>query len=220
MLCLFAVELQAQQVPTAPNDGPAALPASAVAVSSQDTVEGVPAAPAELSIADLQQMAFANNPTLAQAAHKIAALEGKHLQVGLAPNPVLGYVGEDMGENGSAGQQGAFVLQRIVRGGKLGLNRAVVSHEIEQAQRELDSQSLRVLNDVQTCGYEVLIAQRTVELNEQLAQIGNAAAVAADDLFKAREVSQVDVLQARVEANSAKLQLSNSRMTTRPPGAG
>ena len=123
---------------------------------------------------------------------------------------MIGYKGEDMGEEGAAGKQGLFMGQRIVTGGKLGLNRAVVSHEIQQAQQELEIQRLRVVNAVRGRAYEAIMAQRTVVLNEQLSAIGQQGVKAAEQLRQAREVSQVDVLQAQVEASSAKLALNNA----------
>ena len=174
--------------------------------------EGIPLENREtLRIADLEAIALQNNPTIAQAGHRVAALQGKYLQVGLRPNPVIGYQGEEIGDQGTAGQQGMFIGQRFVTAGKLGLNRAVVSHEIQRAQQELEIQRLRVINAVRDRGYEAIVAQRAVALNEQLVAIGEEGVKAADELRRAREVSQVDVLQARVEANSAKLALNNAR---------
>jgi hypothetical protein len=43
-------------------------------------------------------------------------LQGEHLQVGLRPDPFIGYEGEDMGEGGFAGQHGTFVEQRVISG--------------------------------------------------------------------------------------------------------
>jgi cobalt-zinc-cadmium efflux system outer membrane protein len=164
-----------------------------------------------ITIEELQQLALANNPTYAQAARRIDAFRGEHLQVGLRPNPLIGYEGEDMGEGGFAGQHGMFVEQRLITGGKLDLNRAVVSHDIDRAQQELEIQRLRILNDVKSRAYDTLVAQQIVEMNQQLVEIGNSALRAAETLFKSQEVGQVDVLQARIEANSARLDLNTAQ---------
>ncbi len=163
------------------------------------------------TIEELQQLALDNNPTFAQAGRRIDALRGEHLQVGLRPNPMIGYEGEDMGEAGSAGQHGMFVEQRVITGGKLGLNRAVVSHEIDQAQQQFEIQRLRILNDVKSRAYDALVAEQIVEMNRQLVEIGSSALRAAESLFKSQEVGQVDVLQARIEANSARLDLNTAQ---------
>ncbi|MHB0958624.1 MAG: TolC family protein [Pirellulaceae bacterium] len=210
-VCWLTMSVWGQEEILTPHQVLALLPRAEILPRVHDVSENVAPVSSALSIAALEQMAMANNPTIAQALRRISALEGRHLQVGLAPNPLVGYVGESIGEAGSAGEQGAFITQRVVTGGKLGLNRAVVSHEIQQAEHELRMQSLRVANDVRSRGYEVLVAQQTVDLNRQLVRISEAAATAATDLHAAREVSRVDVLQARVEAKSAALQLNNSQ---------
>ncbi|NLE39674.1 MAG: TolC family protein [Pirellulaceae bacterium] len=153
---------------------------------------------------------MANNPTLTEAARRVEALRGKHLQVGLYPNPVVGYIGEEMGNDGRGGQQGFFVGQQIVTAGKLGWNRSVVSREIDAAEHEWAMQRLRVVNDVHSAAHRVIAAQRTVTLCEQLLRIGEEGVKVAEQLFSAQEVSRVDVLQTRIEANSARLQLQKA----------
>jgi cobalt-zinc-cadmium efflux system outer membrane protein len=164
-----------------------------------------------LTLAQLEQLALQMNPTLCQAAMRIQAANGQLEQVGLYPNPVAGYSSEEMGTHGTAGKQGAFVSQEIVTAGKLKLNRAVVSQEVLQAQWAWQAQMRRVLNDVRSNYYEVLYAQQTIEINEQLVHIGEENLKTAENLFAAKEVSRVDVLQAGVEADTARIQLENAR---------
>jgi len=170
-----------------------------------------PHSPGTITIAELENLALGNNPTLALAARRAEALRGKYLQVGLYPNPVIGYVGEEIGDEGRGGQQGMAVGQEIVTAGKLGLDRAVVSHEIARAQQDVEIQRLRVLNDVRVAAYQVLAAQRLTDLSQRLVEIGEEGRKVAEDLLKAKEVSRVDLLQARIEANSAKVLLDNAR---------
>ena len=49
-----------------------------------------------LRLEDLERMALDNNPTIAQAAAGIRAAEGRTLQAGLYPNPIMGYIGEEI----------------------------------------------------------------------------------------------------------------------------
>ena len=177
----------------------------------QPTIENLSTADVLMTIAELEQMALSQNPTVAQASRQVQALRGKYVQQGLRPNPVLGYVGEEIGDEGRAGLQGVAMTQQVITGGKLQLNRAVVSHEIAQAQQDLQIQRQRVINDVRSTAYEVLTAQRTIALMEQLVRIGKEGQDVARELLKAREVSQVDLLQARIEANSARVLLTNAR---------
>ncbi len=175
------------------------------------TVHDIAAQEQEMSIADLEQLALGNNPTLDQSLRLVQALRGKYIQQGLYPNPSLGYQAEEIGDEGTAGQQGVLFSQQVITGGKLQLNRSVVSQEIAQAQQAVEIQRQRVINDVRSAAYEVLTTQRTIALMEQLVRIGTEGQEVAQELLKAREVSQVDVLQARIEANSAKVLLTNAR---------
>ncbi len=193
--------------------GPLPIAESGVVALAGHTQVGIasPSDPPRLTLAELEQIALANNPTLAQAAQRAQALRGKYLQVGLPPNPVLGYVGEDFGDKGTIGQQGAFVRHQWITGGKLRLNRAVAGHEVRQAEYVWEIQRWRVLNNVRTTCYEVLLAQRTVELDEELVRIGQEGVETTEAMLKALEVARIDLLQAQVQANTARLQLSNAR---------
>ncbi len=164
-----------------------------------------------MSPAQLESIALAENPTLRQAEMRVRAARAKCLQVGLYPNPVIGYRGEEMGALGTAGLQGGFFRQEIVTADKLRLRRAVAGHEVRQAEQVLAAQTARVLNDVRTGAYEVLVAQRTVELNRRLVDIGREGVDTAERLLEALMVSRVDVLQARIEADSSALRLSDAQ---------
>ncbi len=190
----------------------AAAERQTAAIQPVNLDEIVPAPlPLAMTLADLEQIALVNNPTLGQAGARVRALQGKQVQVGLYPNPVIGYLGDEMGNEGTAGQQGGFLRQEFVTNGKRGLSRAAVGHEVSQAECAMQVQRWRVLNDVRAGGYEVMIAQRTVELNDQLVRIGETSMKVAEKMYAGKEVGKVDVLQARVEANSTKIQLDNAR---------
>jgi len=166
---------------------------------------------AGLTLEELNDIALASNPTLVQARMAVRAARGRYLQAGLYPNPVIGYEGADIGLDDASGVHGAFVGQEIVTRGKLRLGRAVAGHEIEQARHVLELQRRRILNDVCVGYYEVLLAQRMVEVNEQLVHIGEEGVKTTERLRTAMEVSRADVLQASIEAETAKLSLIEAR---------
>lgn len=166
---------------------------------------------AELTLPDLEQMAQQNNPTLAQATARIEAARGHWVQVGLYPNPVVGYLGSEIGDNQRAGQQGGFLSQELVTAKKLQWNRTVACQEIRQAELALETQRNRVLTDVRRGFYDVLVAQRRMELTEQLVHVGEEGVKAAEQLMKAKEVARCDVLQARIELDSARILLEKAK---------
>ena len=165
----------------------------------------------ELSLDDLEQIALANNPTLQQAEAMIQRARGRRVHAGRLPNPVIGYQGSEVGNEGTAGQQGAFISQEIVTADKLRLNRAVVAQEIYQASWQLEAQRLRILNDVRVLYYDLIGAQKTVKLAEQLQQIAKQGVTAAQDLLKLKQGSVPDVRQAEIELNEVGILLNNSQ---------
>ena len=162
------------------------------------------------SLADLERIALTNNPTMGQAAARVEATRGHWVQVGLYPNPTIGYEGTEIGNNGKAGFQGGFISQQIVTGGKLDLNRAVASQEIDQAERQLEVQRFRVTSDVRIQFYSVLVAQRTWELSSEILKFSEQGLAATVKLLDAKEISGVELLQASVESGTAKIELENA----------
>jgi cobalt-zinc-cadmium efflux system outer membrane protein len=159
----------------------------------------------------LEQMALSSNPSLQRAAALVGAAQGNWVQVGLAPNPSVGYEGQQLGSGGLAEQHGVLFSQEIVRGGKLQLNRAVAGTERMRLEQELGAQQLRVLTDVRIAFYEVLLAQRQIDLTENLIRISGEGVQAVDALYRAQEVGRSDVLQAQLETESAQILAQNAR---------
>ena len=176
-----------------------------------DRTTAPPAARGPMTLDEFELIAWANNPTLAQAAAKIDAMRGKWVQDGLCPNPKVLYKGDEMGNEGKSGFQGWAISQELVTGNKLGLSRAVADQQVRQAQFDRASQEWRVLNDVRIQFYSVLLAQRSVELNLELHKVAQAVAKTARDLHTAQEVSKIDVLQTKIEADTVQIQAAKSR---------
>jgi len=152
-----------------------------------------------LRLEDLEQIALTNNPSLVRAHALVSAERGNWVQVGLPPNPSWGYAGYQLGSGGRAEQHVALVDGELVMGGKLRLNRAIAEQQIARAEQNLFAQQQRVLTDVRVAFYEALIAQRSLELTQQLLKIARGGQTMAERLFKAGETSEVDFLQAEIE---------------------
>jgi cobalt-zinc-cadmium efflux system outer membrane protein len=73
-----------------------------------------PASP--LTLEQLEQWALASNPTLAQAVADVDTASGRAIQAGIPPNPTVGYTGQQIGSQGTAGQQGIYLEQPVIRG--------------------------------------------------------------------------------------------------------
>ena len=170
-----------------------------------------PAVVGALTLADLEQMAIASNPSVARAAALVQEARGNWVQVGLPFNPSVGYEGQQIGSGGRAEQDGVFVGQEFVRGGKLGLNRQVAAQLWARREQELAAQQQRVLTDVRIAYYQVLIAERQEILTNELRNIGAESLKVADALLKGKEVGRADVVQAQLELGNAQILAQNAK---------
>ena len=165
-----------------------------------------------LTLAELEQMALQNNPTLRQASLQVQQRQGNWQQSGLYPNPTVGYLAGEVGNEDEWGQQGGFVAQDFVTADKLRLNRAITAQDVEQARWHAEAQRLRLLNHVRVLYYSVLGAQRTVEVLSELQEIAARGVEIAQQLLEAQQSPRTDVLQAEVDLASVELLLRSARL--------
>src|SRR6266852_2949735 len=159
-----------------------------------------------ITLEELQQMALQKNPTFGQSAANIQAAQGRKKQSGLYPNPIVGYQGEQIrGGSFHGGEQGFFVQQDIVLGGKLGLNRQIFHQELKQAETEADEQKLRVVTNVRMSYIQALSAQQTLELRNNLSKLADDAVETSHQLANVGQADAPDVLESEVESQQAQL---------------
>jgi outer membrane protein, heavy metal efflux system len=174
--------------------------------------------PAEQSytLEQLLQMARANNPTLGQAQAGIREAAGRTLQAGLWPNPTVGYAGDEIrGGSFGGGEQGIFIQQNVILGGKLGLDRKIFAAEGKQTEQEAEEQRLRVDNGVRIAFYQSLAAQQMVEVRIKLSALAKDAVETTQQLFNVGQADQPDLLQAQVEADEADLAMISAQQDQR-----
>lgn len=186
---------------TQPSVEPETLPQTE---RSQETAAPV------LTLVDLEEMALAANPSVIRAAALVQAASGHYTQVGLPPNPTVGYEGQQIGSRGLAEQDGVFINQEIVRGGKLRLNRQIAAQEWARAEEELVAQQQRVTTDVRIAFYNVLIAQLQQDLYQELVENAKAIVEYNDKLEKAGERSRPEVIQVMLEREHLVTGLRNA----------
>src|SRR5262252_144442 len=144
-----------------------------------------------LTLADLERMALQANPTLPEAQAAIRAAEGRRVQAGLWPNPVVGYTGAEFSTRafGDKSEHFAFVEQNIL------------------AQQEAVAQRYRITNTVRMLFYEALGAQRRVERRAELVRIAREAVGVTEQLFNVGQADRPDAYEIEIEAQRAQLDL-------------
>jgi len=169
-----------------------------------------------VDLVDLEQMALKGNPTLLQGAAQIRSATGRKLQSGLWPNPTAGYIGEQIrGGSFGGGEQGFFVEQEFILGGKLGLNRKIFAQDVRQAEAENDEQRLRVTSAVKIQYYQALAAQEMVNMRKELLQISSETANYSRQLFNIGQQNESEVLLAEIEAQEADLAVVSAEQLRR-----
>jgi cobalt-zinc-cadmium efflux system outer membrane protein len=166
-----------------------------------------------LTLAQLEETALANNPTLREAMTGVAAAQGRARQAGTWFNPTIGYAGEEIkpGEIIQFGEHGVFFDQQIPLGGKLRLSRQVFEREAEQAGSFVDLQRERVLAAVRTLFYEILTTERRVEVLDRLFQLSQEAVGISRQLYNVGAADRPDILDSEIEADRIQLELLAAR---------
>lgn len=172
--------------------------------------EGTVASPAEgtevralWTLQSLTEQAMQRHPALLQQQANLQALSGRYWQVGIQPNPIVGYEGQQLGSGGLAEQDGIAVGQEVVRPIKLRSQREVVAAEMAKARQQLSAIRQRVATDVRIAYYDLLVARRREQVAADLVRISQQGESAARQLVEAKEVGKADLLQASIEAQQA-----------------
>lgn len=160
--------------------------------SPNDTTE------ARFTLERLIDRALANNASIQQAEAAVCKAQGTRIQVGLKPNPAIGYFGEEIGVDGAGGLHGLYVSQTFVRGDKLNWNQHVVSHDVNQLMWQLQTQRRRVETDVKIQFYRVLTAQRKLAQSREFRKNAEKAVEIARQRLASEDGTKPDLLQSEI----------------------
>ena len=94
------------------------------------TTQSIPEA--QWTLEELLNLAQTNNPTIGQASASVDMSRGIQTQVGLYPNPQVGYLRSDSNQGGATRSSGAFFGQEIVTRQKLRKARNAESWEVDR----------------------------------------------------------------------------------------
>lgn len=167
----------------------------------------------KLRLQDLEEMALRRNPGLAQATAGVRTAEALRRQAGLYPNPMIGYSGEDINRGSvfNYGEHGVFAEQRLVTGGKLGIQRQLSDQDITLAKAQAEAERFRVLSTVRSLYYQALGEQRLLTVRTQLARLARRAVQTTSELANVGQADRPDLLAVDIEAQRLELGLVQAR---------
>lgn len=164
-----------------------------------------------ITLSMLEAWALEWNPAIRQASASAMKSIGFRNQVGLAPNPTVGYSGQQLFDAGTDQHMG-FVTQDIIMGGKLALNEQVLAHSVQSQLWEVEAQRFRVLTDVRTQYYDAVAAQQRLDAATDFREVLVKGVKVAEARKEAQEGSQPEVLLARIQKSEIELTQRRSRI--------
>jgi cobalt-zinc-cadmium efflux system outer membrane protein len=181
----------------------------------------LPTAPAPLpgpegqayTLAQLQQIAAANSPTLRQAAADVETARGNLIQAAAYPNPNVGYSAAPSSDGTTPGTQGVVVSQTIKTGGKLKLQAAAAQVALTNAELALKKARSDLATQVRNAYFSVLIGKETVRVNAALARFTDDVYRTQAELLKGGFAGPYEPAALRAQAYTARLALQQSIAT-------
>ena len=183
---------------------------SAVQLAVPVEVEGFAMGEPGMTLEAIEQLALANNPAIQQANAASARAGGIRAQVGLKPNPTIGYFGEEIGNDGAGGLHGAFVSQAFVRGDKLAWNRQVIGHDVNAMNWQIETQRQRVRTDIRLAFYDALAAQKRLQLARDFRSVAKEGVTVSEERVDAKVGTRPDVLQSEIQLNEVDLSIQQA----------
>ena len=166
---------------------------------------------ANTTVEELVKLAIANNPSIRELAATTQKAAGFRTQVGLKPNPIMGYQASQLADRGTD-QHVLFAEQEFVTANKLELNRQVLNESLRTQLFELESQRKRVETDVRVAFYQALAIQTQLLLIKEFQGVTESGYKLTKVRLKAGEASRVDLLQSQVQMNEVELVAKQKRV--------
>jgi cobalt-zinc-cadmium efflux system outer membrane protein len=161
--------------------------------------------PAGLNLAELLDLAAQQNPDLTAARARVDEARGRMIQAGLYPNPTVGYQGNQINDGpGTSGQQGGYVAQEFVTGGKLKVAKSAAGHGLTASERQALTRWFETASRVRTAYAEAQVARAVAAESDRIVTEFESGLARAEALAKAGTAFAYEVSRWRVEVSQAR----------------
>ncbi len=188
--------------------------------SSLESPEVLPSDPTiseptgDLTLREVLSLALLQNPELKAFAFEVRAREAAVLQSSLLPNPELGAVVENFGNNTLQGFDSTTITLQLSQLIELGGKRAARTEATQLARDvagwDYERERIQVLTETHNAYVEVLSAQGRTALSKQVVDLAEEVAVAVAKRVLAGKVSPVEETKARVATASVRIDLTRA----------
>ena len=165
-----------------------------------------------MTVENFLALADKTNPTLSQAQRNVDRSRQQARQMGLPPDPIVGYSGDHIrGGEYHGGEEGAFFSQEFILGRKLALRRDIYRAEGRSNEYAVEIQKARIHNDVARAFFDTLAAQQSVVVHDRLLKVALDAQTNAHELERVGQADSSEVLNAEIAAEQAKIEFVNAQ---------
>ena len=156
-------------------------------------------------------IALAQNPELRASSSRVDAAAGRAYQAKLWSNPELELSTEegpaDGGRSISDAKQTIGVVQELPFPGKKSLDRKIGNAGVRLSEAELALRRLELVRDVKAAFFQVLAAERLVEVAGELVNVAESFADTARKRVEAGAATDPEQLRAEIQLEQAKIDL-------------
>ena len=157
------------------------------------------------TLADLQQLAAENSPTLRQSASDVEAAKGNLIQARAYPNPTLAFEQDPNNASQSPGAFGFYVEQLIKTGGKLKLQAAAAEMDLYNARLALKRARSDLATQVRNAYFALLVSKETARVDRELARFTDDIYRLQADLLAGGFAGPHEPASLRAQAYTARL---------------
>jgi cobalt-zinc-cadmium efflux system outer membrane protein len=178
--------------------------ACAVAGDDQPATPG----PNVLTLEDSIHLALTTNPQLGVSGARVDAAMGRAYQAGRWSNPELELSAEEWPVSGGGGfsdaKQTIGIVQRLPFPGKKSLDKRIGGAGVQVSEAGLALRRTELVRNVKAAFFNVLAAERMVEVSQQLVAVAESSAVTARKRVDAGAAAYQEQLRAEVQLEQAR----------------
>ncbi|MCX6906210.1 MAG: TolC family protein, partial [Verrucomicrobia bacterium] len=164
-----------------------------------------------LTMAEAIRLGLENNPELRASSGRVDAAAGRAYQAKLWSNPELTLSAEDWPTGGgglSEAKKLVGLAQTVPFPGKKKLDKDIGSAGVRVTEADLNLRRLELVREVKLAFFQVLAAERLVEVSGELVRVAESSAATARKRVAAGAAADQEQLRAEIPLEQAKTELS------------
>lgn len=160
---------------------------------------------------DFESLAQQHNPTLAMAEARLQAAKGNVIQSRAWPNPNIGYLGDEIGDEDAAGLQGMTFGIPVPNPWQRQANIEAAEWQLRQELYFYEHQRLRILGELKARYAAAYVAEKRVEVANQIFATVSKIVELVRERYEKGEVAIGELLQSQTSLELARINLESER---------